>query len=150
MDMSLGDLCSCRGWRCEVGRTSRIRRRRAEDVADSTGSLRAVACIRFVRPWCHVWRGYTVLRCCFLLGEKTLKQTQNRTSTPAILARESCQFTLNNGSDVGPYEPPAAKNSWSLHELEALPVNCAGDGGFQYADTGGVNEAVNRSTDTGG
>ena len=29
--------------------TSRIRRRRGEDVADTTGSLRAVACIRFVR-----------------------------------------------------------------------------------------------------
>ena len=32
-----------------VGRTSRIRRRRAQDVADTTDSLRAVACIRFVR-----------------------------------------------------------------------------------------------------
>ena len=29
--------------------TSRIRRRRAQDVADTTDSLRAVACIRFVR-----------------------------------------------------------------------------------------------------
>ena len=28
--------------------TSRIRRRRAQDVADTTDSLRAVACIRFV------------------------------------------------------------------------------------------------------
>ncbi len=33
-----------------VGRTLRIRRRRAQDVADTTDSLRAVACIRFVRP----------------------------------------------------------------------------------------------------
>ncbi len=32
-------------------RTLRIRRRRAQDVADTTDSLRAVACIRFVRPW---------------------------------------------------------------------------------------------------
>ena len=31
--------------------TSRIRRRRAGDVDDMTDSLRAVACIRFVRPW---------------------------------------------------------------------------------------------------
>ena len=31
--------------------TSRIRRRRAQNVADTTDSLRAVACIRFVRPW---------------------------------------------------------------------------------------------------
>ena len=30
-------------------RTSRIRRRRAQEVADTTDSLRAVACIRFVR-----------------------------------------------------------------------------------------------------
>ena len=29
--------------------TSRIRRRRAQDVADTTNRLRAVACIRFVR-----------------------------------------------------------------------------------------------------
>ena len=34
-----------------VGRTTRIRRRRGVDVADTTDSLRAVACIRFVRPW---------------------------------------------------------------------------------------------------
>ena len=33
----------------EVGRTSRIRRRRAQDVADTTDAIRAVACIRFVR-----------------------------------------------------------------------------------------------------
>ncbi len=32
-----------------VGRTIRIRRRRAQDVADTTDCLRAVACIRFVR-----------------------------------------------------------------------------------------------------
>ena len=31
-----------------LGRTSRIRRRRAQDVADTTDSLRAVACIFFV------------------------------------------------------------------------------------------------------
>ena len=31
--------------------TSRIRRRRAGSVDDTTDSLRAVACIRFVRPW---------------------------------------------------------------------------------------------------
>jgi hypothetical protein len=31
--------------------TSRIRRRRAGGVADTTDSLRAVACIRFVRRW---------------------------------------------------------------------------------------------------
>ena len=38
-----------------VGRTLRIRRRRAQDVADTTDSLRAVACIRFVRLcWCIV------------------------------------------------------------------------------------------------
>ena len=34
-----------------LGRTLRIRRRRAESVDDTTDSLRAVACIRFVRPW---------------------------------------------------------------------------------------------------
>jgi hypothetical protein len=38
-----------------LGRTSRIRRRRAQDVADTTDSLRAVACIRFVRPWLWSW-----------------------------------------------------------------------------------------------
>ena len=37
------------------GRTPRIRRRRAQDVADTTDSLRAVACIRFVRPNFSVW-----------------------------------------------------------------------------------------------
>ncbi len=31
--------------------TSKLWRRRAQDVADTTDSLRAVACIRFVRPW---------------------------------------------------------------------------------------------------
>lgn len=37
-----------------LGRTTRIRRRRAEDVAETTDSLRAVACIRFVRRrWLH-------------------------------------------------------------------------------------------------
>jgi hypothetical protein len=40
-----------------LGRTLRIRRRRAEDVADTTDSLRAVACIRFVRPAFGVWHG---------------------------------------------------------------------------------------------
>ena len=44
-----------------VGRTSRIRRRRAQDVADTTDSLRAVACIRFVRPWLVVWFGHGVV-----------------------------------------------------------------------------------------
>ena len=33
----------------KLGEPSRIRRRRAQDVADTTDSLRAVACIRFVR-----------------------------------------------------------------------------------------------------
>ncbi len=37
--------------RYPAGLTLRIRRRRAQDVADTTDSLRAVACIRFVRPW---------------------------------------------------------------------------------------------------
>jgi hypothetical protein len=37
-------------WTPFLSRTSRIRRRRAQDVADTTDSLRAVACIRFVRP----------------------------------------------------------------------------------------------------
>jgi hypothetical protein len=43
----------------EDGRTSRIRRRRGVDVADTTDSLRAVACIRFVRPvvGCHAVMG---------------------------------------------------------------------------------------------
>ena len=41
--------CMCDG--LGVGRTPRIRRRRAQDVADTTDSLRAVACIRFVRLW---------------------------------------------------------------------------------------------------
>jgi hypothetical protein len=31
--------------------TARIRRRRAQDVADTTDSLRTVVCIRCVRPW---------------------------------------------------------------------------------------------------
>jgi hypothetical protein len=34
-----------------VGRTLRIRRRRAESVDDTTDAIRAVACIRFVRLW---------------------------------------------------------------------------------------------------
>ncbi len=37
-----------------LGRTLRIRRRRAQDVADTTDSLRALACIRFVRTWVGV------------------------------------------------------------------------------------------------
>ena len=38
-----------------LGRTSRIRRRRAQDVADTTNSHRAVACIRFVRRCVALW-----------------------------------------------------------------------------------------------
>ena len=37
-----------------VGRTTRIRRRRAGSVDDATDAIRAVACIRFVRPWLAV------------------------------------------------------------------------------------------------
>jgi hypothetical protein len=52
--------------------TSRIRRRRAQDVADTTDSLRAVACIRFVRPCrvpleairCHEAEGDNAEICC--------------------------------------------------------------------------------------
>jgi len=36
-------------------RTLRIRRRRAGSVDDTTDAIRAVACIRFVRPCCLVW-----------------------------------------------------------------------------------------------
>ncbi len=35
-----------------LGRTSRIRRRRAGSVADTTDAIQAVACIRFVRLAC--------------------------------------------------------------------------------------------------
>ena len=44
-------LSCCMSMDSVLGRTSRIRRRRAQDVADTTDSLQAVACIRFVRPW---------------------------------------------------------------------------------------------------
>jgi hypothetical protein len=40
-------------WLGNVGRTSRIRRRRAGSVDDTTDAIRAVACIRFVRRLTH-------------------------------------------------------------------------------------------------
>ncbi|MEQ1933337.1 MAG: hypothetical protein ABL962_05590 [Fimbriimonadaceae bacterium] len=41
----------------EVGRTIRIRRRRAGGVDDTTDAIRAVACIRFVRAVVAVVHG---------------------------------------------------------------------------------------------
>ncbi len=42
------------------GLTSRIRRRRARNVDDTTGSLRAVACIRFVQLWLVSGRAHLI------------------------------------------------------------------------------------------
>ena len=43
-------------WLVVVGRTTRIRRRRAGGADDTTDAIRAVACIRFVRLRLAVWR----------------------------------------------------------------------------------------------
>jgi hypothetical protein len=48
---------SSKSWRVVlfIGRATRIRRRRAGSVDDTTDAIRAVACIRFVRLWFCEW-----------------------------------------------------------------------------------------------
>jgi len=56
-------------------RTSRIRRRRAQDVADTTDSLRAIACIRFALGCGVVTACHAVLCAGTILAEPLLKES---------------------------------------------------------------------------
>jgi len=55
------------GWVSPLGLTTRIRRRRAQDVADTTDSLRAVAWIRLVPPLNWRWSCSSRLTCCSVI-----------------------------------------------------------------------------------
>ena len=97
-------------------RTSRIRRRRAQDVADRTDSLRAVACIRFVRHWLvnvvSAVMSYDALSCEIPILEAGLIETLFK-SLWAILPRK---LPLGRGNGKQPKEPSG--HTLSIHGLK--------------------------------